>query len=235
MTQIVFIWENLERLKLKKSKYMLLFDQLEPFQGVNFFQCYFDLHKKDHLPVKKKYNKPYLLPDTSELLCEKNFADLSICYNEKGVYVDILVHKPFEDIQYTYPSSSDCLELFFDTRDLKTANVIHKFCHHFIFFPKPQGEVSAIEITKIRGHEQRPLCENHLLHVESLFHQDSYEMLIFIEAQGLYGFDPSRCDRLGFTYKVNRKKGPPQHFNVSSKDYSFEKHPQLWATLNLMR
>ncbi len=212
---------------------MLSFDQLEPFQVASLFQITFDLKKKEGLPKKKCYQEPFLLPCTKELVSEESFAEVAMCYSEKGIYINVLVDKPFEDTSYPQVTYGDTFEVFFDTRDIKSARIIHKFCHHFVFFPKPQAEVSAIEITQFRGDDAHPLCDTNLLQVESTFNKSSYEMSLFIDREALYGFDPSKFKRLGFTYRVNRKKGDSQHFNVSSRSYPFEKHPNLWSTLIL--
>lgn len=212
---------------------MQIFDQLEPFQMASFFELHFDLVKEGNLPKKESYVDPYLLPDTSELISEVSFSEVAMCYNEKGLCIKVLVHKPFENTNYTQFAYGDCIELFFDTRDIKSARIIHKFCHHFVFFPKPEQEVSALEVTQFRGEDSHTLCDHKLLHVETTFHKTSYEMDIFIENTALFGFDPQRFQRLGFCYRINRKNGDSQNFNVSSKSYSFEKHPNLWASFNL--
>ncbi len=209
-------------------------EQAEPFVMAQFFQVYFDMAKAKTLPAKKKYQKPFLLPDTSDLLLEDRFADVSSCYNGNGIGVSILVNKPFEDVSFPQVTYGDSLELFIDTRDLKSARILHKFCHHFVFFPKDVAGVQAMELTKFRGDDTHELCQSSDLHVSTTFHKKSYEMDVWIDQKALFGFDPSRFDRLGFSYRINQKKGESQHFNVSSKDATFEKHPNLWGTFNLL-
>jgi hypothetical protein len=58
-------------------------------------------------------------------------------------------------------------------------------------------------------------------------------MKIFIPSQALYGYDVKQFDRLGFTYRINRTGGKPQHFSVNSQDYQIEQQPSLWSSISL--
>jgi hypothetical protein len=50
----------------------------------------------------------------------------------------------------------------------------------------------------------------------------------------LYGYDPKQFDRVGFTYRINRHGGNPQHFAVVSKDYQIDQQPSLWGSIKLI-
>jgi hypothetical protein len=65
--------------------------------------------------------------------------------------------------------------------------------------------------------------------------KDSYFADIFIPSKCLYGFDPARFDKLGFTYRINRRGKDPLHFSMSSLELSVERNPYFWATVNLIK
>src|SRR6516165_1598915 len=77
--------------------------------------------------------RKFLLPDVSLLLGEEKFADLFFFWNEQGIGIVCEVQTGFTDCSYPKYQEGDCLEIFIDTRDLKNANVTHRFCHHFVF------------------------------------------------------------------------------------------------------
>lgn len=172
----------------------------------------------------KTWKGAHILPDTSELFPEQKFGEVGIAWHEEGITVGALVQKKLED------PDSDFLELFFDTRDLKTAGFTTKFCHHFIVVPQDGG---TREATRFRTEDSHPLCDS--ADLETSFHADrsSYSIQVFIPAHCLHGFDPHSFDRLGFTYRLNRLKGEAQHFAVSTQFYAIDQHPSLWATLKL--
>ena len=77
------------------------------------------------------------------------------------------------------------------------------------------------------------LCHPEDLHVEPNVEEDGYSLSIEIPSHCLHGYDPLSFSRIGFTYRINRTGGLPQHFAVSSEEYTIEQHPSTWGTLNL--
>ncbi|PCI95545.1 hypothetical protein COB11_01845 [Candidatus Aerophobetes bacterium] len=209
-----------------------LLEDIEPLLPASFFTYSFKLAKKESLP-KDPYHSPYLLPDYSDLLDEEAFADVAMCFDKRGIEARVFVEKTFEDVSFPKVQAGDSIELFFDTRDYKGASTVTKFCHHFVFLPKDVGELTACEITKFRGDDTRELADPKLLSCETTFKKDSYEMRIFIDNEALYGFDPSQFKRLGFAYRINRKRKHPQHFTASTREFQIERFPSVWATLQL--
>lgn len=213
---------------------MSLREDFEPLKPAAFFQIGFDCRRlqSDH-PFKELKEEAFLVPSSSQLLQEKAFADLHMGYSEKGLYFLCQIHQPFVDQFYPDIQRGDSLELFIDTRDLKTASYNHKFCHHFIFLPKKNEGIQAYEATRFRSDDMHELCDPQDLKVETDFSHQSYSFKIFIPAQCLYGYDPKECDRLGLNYRVNRSGGPSQHFSVSSEEFSIEQQPSLWSSIHL--
>lgn len=209
-----------------------ILEDVEPFLPASFFTYSFKLAKKEGLP-KDPFHSPYLLQDYSDLLDEESFADVAMCFDNRGIEMRVAVHKPFEDVSYPKVQNGDSVELFFDTRDYKDASALTKFCHHFVFLPKDALGITACEVTKFRGDDTRDFAEPKLLSCETVFKKSSYEMSILIDAEALYGFEPAQFNRFGFTYRINRKRGEPQHFTASSREFQIDRTPSVWATFLL--
>jgi hypothetical protein len=200
---------------------------------VHFFALSCDCHvlaKKDHIPSFTSH----ALPSTHRLTQEESFAKVAMGWHEEGLALHIQVDQSATRSFYPDIERGDSVELFLDTRDLKSAGFNTRFCHHFFFLPQKVEEVSAGEITHFRTEDHHPLCPPHLLHSQVQLKKDHYQMKIFIPTQCLCGYDPKQFDRLGFTYRINRAGGKPQHFAVVSQDYQIEQQPSLWGSIRLV-
>jgi len=209
---------------------MSLFDDVPSLSPVQFFgisaECF-------SVRGKWKPDKNYLLPSTSDLLGETSFADVYAGWSMEKLRFHFTVHVPFQKIGEGDFRKGDSVELFIDTRDLKTKGVISRFCHHFVFFPAQSQNFYGREITRFREGDMHCLCHPEDLHVTPQHSADSYSLSIEIPAHCLHGYDPLSFSRLGFTYRINRSDGLAQHFAVSSEEYVIEQHPATWGTLKL--
>ncbi|MBM3191457.1 MAG: hypothetical protein FJZ63_02220 [Chlamydiae bacterium] len=211
-----------------------LLEDIPAFTAASFLDMVVEVPCHEGLP-KEPYRKPYLLPDTSMLMEEEATALVAISCGLQGIYLALLVEKPFEEAVFPEVYEGDAWEVFIDTRDRKTAGVLHKFCHHFVFLPKEVEGVQACEMTRLRAEDAHPLCDPKFLQVEAMFKKKAYELRVFIDKEALHGYDPGQFQRLGFTYRLHRKGDSPQHFNLGSQEYGIEKHPSLWASLKLTK
>ncbi|MES2345036.1 MAG: hypothetical protein V4494_03760 [Chlamydiota bacterium] len=173
----------------------------------------------------KTWKDRHLLPDVSGLFPEKSFGEIGLGWHEEGITIGGHVHKALDD------PDKDFLEVFFDTRDLKTAGFPTKFCHHFLIVPQDGG---SREVTRFRTEDAHPLCDSCELDVTFHTTSSSYTIQAFIPAHCLYGYDPHSFKRMGFTYKLHRKMKEPQHFSVSSNYYGIDQQPSLWSSLKLV-
>lgn len=206
-------------------------DSIVQLAPVDFFQISWDLPFAKEIP--SRFSGSFTLPDTSEFLGEDSFALMKMACHEKGLLIHARVEKPYEESFFPNWEKGDSLELFIDTRDLKTTGFMTKFCHHFVIVPEKEG--SAHEVTRFRTDDNHPLCSPEDILVTTSFEKKAYEMKIEISSACLHGYDPLSFDRLGFTYRFNRYGGAPQHFSVSSQDYAIERHPSLWASFKMKR
>jgi hypothetical protein len=181
-----------------------------------------------------KADKRYLLSSTSDLLDEDSFADVYVAWNFEKLAFLIDVKSASVKVVEEDLRKGDSVELFIDTRDLKSKGTVSRFCHHFVFYPSEIQGFHGREVTRFRGEDVHRLCHPEDLNVVVRLSSRSYLLGIEIPASCLTGFDPMSFPRLGFTYRINRAGNPPQHFAVSSEEYNIEQHPATWGTLKLV-
>lgn len=216
-------------------------DEFVPLTPINFFQISADCLYLPRSPdrkfptMSKAQAQKMLLPDTSKLCAEEPFADISLGWNEDGIEAFIRVNNPFKRAFYPEVSRGDSVELFIDTRDVKTAGFNTRFCHHFFFLAEGVEGHLAGEITRFRTEEVHPLCDSNELKVKSLVQSQGYTLNIFIPSHCLHGYDPDQFNRIGFSYRINRADGFPQHFTVVTEDFPVEQQPSLWGSLKFKK
>ncbi len=210
-----------------------MFEELPSLCPVQFFSISSDCLFLGKGVLKK--DKRYLLASTTDLLSEESFADVYAAWNFDQLSFFIDVHVPFQGLAEADLSKGDSVELFLDTRDLKTKGVISRFCHHFVFYAAGLQGFYGRECTRFRGDDVHRLCHPEDLMVKPVVKEKGYTLAIDIPASSLTGFDPMSFPRLGFTYRINRTGGPSQQFAVSSEEYAIEQHPATWGTLKLIK
>ncbi len=205
-----------------------------PLAPINFFQVGVDC-LQHHAPLTNANFEKYLLPDTSMLCKEHHFADVALAWHPEGIEAFVYVKQAIHQVKYPDVSGGDSVELFFDTRDVKTSGFNTRFCHHFFFLPEAVEGQQAGEITRFRTEDKHELCNPNDLKVTAHTKPRGYTLSISIPQQCLQGYDPAQFDRLGFTYRINRASGSPQHFSVVSNEFQIEQQPSLWSTLKLIK
>ncbi len=208
-----------------------MFEELPSLCPVQFFGLSADCHFLTKGTLKP--DKRFLLPSTADMLDEESFANVYAAWNFEKLLFLIQVKSPFQRIGEGDLRKGDSVELFLDTRDLKSKGAISRFCHHFVFFPALFQGFYGREITRFRNEDTHRLCHPEDLTVTPHIADNAYSLEIEIPAQCLTGFDPMSFPRIGFTYRINRADAPPQHFAVSSEEYMIEQHPATWGTLKL--
>lgn len=177
--------------------------------------------------------EPYLLPELTEYCGEECFASVAMGWSQEGLAFQAIVHQPVERVIYPGVERGDSIELFIDTRDVKTAGTNHRFCHHFFFLPEPVEGRQAGEVTKFRTEDKHDWCDPKELMLKIKKSAHGYTAKIFIPAQCLHGYDPEQCANIGFTYRINRYGEVPQHYAVDSADFPLEQQPALWSSVAL--
>lgn len=209
-----------------------MLEDIAALSPVNFFTLEANCRYSSAIkagPLEEKYS----LPITEDICLEDAFAGIALAWNEAGLAVDVQVTQLATKSFYPNVNGGDAVELFFDTRDVKTSGFNTKFCHHFFFLPNAVDSISAGEITRFRTGDIHELCDSQNLSLIVTKQRKGYSMYIFIPKECLHGYDPKQFQRLGFTYRISSCELSPQHFSVVTEDYTLEQQPSLWSTLRL--
>ena len=217
----------------------MLPEEISPITPINFFQLGIDspfLREKKSFPaINSKNMKKYLLPDTTALLAENKFADVAFLASYEGIEIFAKIDIPYTQAYYPDITRGDSVEVFIDTRDVKTASFNTRFCHHFYFLAEAVDGAMKGEITHFRTEDVHPLCDSNELQVKPVNNSKGYQLSIFIPASCLHAYDPDQFSRLGFSYRINRGRRAPQHFSITSSDYPIDQQPSMWASINLLK
>lgn len=209
-----------------------------PLTPVGFIQLQLECRylASGKFPTFTKRNRDkYMLPNTSSLCAEEHFADVYLGWNQEGIELLAEVNQRINNVVYPEITKGDSLEIFFDTRDVKTSGFNTKFCHHFFFLPEAIEGQMAGEITRFRSEDAHELCNPQDLIIETKSGWRSYSLNIFIPSHCLHGYDPEQYNKLGFSYRINRSGAKPQHFSVVTDEYQVEQQPSLWSSLRLVK
>lgn len=206
-------------------------EEFVPLAPINFFQIQWDCHHLD--PKGKLSAEKYHLPNTGKLCAEATFADVNMGWDKEGIHILVKIKEEMVESYYPDVTKGDAVEIFIDTRDVKTSGYNTRFCHHFFFLPEAVDGHQAGEITRFRTEDTHELCDPKELVVKTTRSGKSYQMQIFIPSHCLNGYDPDQFDRLGFSYRINRRNGKPQHFSVTTEDFQVEQQPSLWSSVRL--
>jgi hypothetical protein len=214
-----------------------MFEEIIPLNPNHFFAIRLRCMAIDE--KNEKLSKKHLLPDLSSFHGDFPFAQVYMGWNKEGVAFLFEIRSPLKESFFPNFQDGDAVELFIDTRDVKTSGYTTRFCHHFFFLPEAVSSeserIQAGEITRFRTEDAHPLCDPGSLFVEAKKFREHYALHIFIPSDCLHGYDPEQFNRLGFTYRVNRKGNSPQFFSASSEDFVIEQLPSLWASLILIK
>jgi len=184
-------------------------------------------------PSASVHSSLYQLEDTTFLQGEDSFAKVWGGWCQEGLRFYFSIDKPVEKVSYPEIRSSDSIELFIDTRDVKTSGFNTKFCHHFYFLPEKVDGRQAAEITRFRTEDSHLLCDHQELKVSVKTGKNSYAVDLFIPEHCLTGYDPLHFKRIGFCYRINTPQQESMHYAISSKTYKIEENPSLWSTFFL--
>lgn len=216
-------------------------DDRDPINPLHFFQiaadCRYlkDFAKKGFPSINPKMLNPYLLPTTELISGADADCEVAMGWHQEGIEVVVKVKSDERPVaRYPEITSGDSIELFIDTRDVKTSGYNTRYCHHFFFLPEAVDGVIAGERTRFRTDDSHPLCDPNELKVVITPAFFGYVAQIFIPSQCLYGYDPDQFNRLGFNYRINKFGKSPEELSSLSEDFQVEQQPSLWSSLKLV-
>jgi len=198
--------------------------ELPPLSPASFFTFSLSLRKKGTFQA---------LPDLTSLTCEDPFAEVKIKFDEESISFRFEVNAPFKEVSFPKVERGDGIELFLDTRDLKSSKTTTKFCHHFVFLPAAVDEMQGCEVTKFRSDDSHEYPEKELLRPQVSFTKKGYTLEAILTKETLYGYDPQEFPRIGCAYRIHRTQGRAQHFGPPSSEFSLESSPHIWPSIHL--
>lgn len=170
----------------------------------------------------------------------RNFADVRLAWNERGIGVQAVVRGKDQPPQgdATRPRASDGLTLWLDTRDARTAHRASRYCHMFHFLAAGGGadrDEPVFVQTKInRALEDAPLADAGDVQFRGEAIKGGYRLEAFLPAAVLSGFDPEQSRRLGVFYACRDAEKGEQVLSVAS-EFPYWEDPSLWSVLELVR
>jgi len=170
----------------------------------------------------------------------RNFADVRLAWNERGIGVQVTVRGKDQPAQgdVARPRASDGLSLWLDTRDARTAHRASRYCHMFHFLAAGGGaerDEPAFVQTKInRALEDAPLAAAGDVPFRGAAVKGGYRLEAFLPAAVLHGFDPEQSRRLGVYYACRDAEQGEQVLSVAA-EFPYWEDPSLWSVLELVR
>jgi hypothetical protein len=166
-------------------------------------------------------------------------CDFRAAWNISGLFFSVLVsgkkQRPW--CQAAYPDSSDGLQLFIDTRDIKDIHRASRFCHRLLIMPlgngHSQNEPTAIWLPIQRAKEHPNPVDLKQIQVRSTALPGGYRLDIFLPGSILTGYDPSEHPAIGFHYSLTDKECGNVYY-AADPPLPADHDPSLWTTLSLV-
>ena len=188
----------------------------------------------------RDWQKRFLVPDLMTIEEREAYADISMAWNENGIYFAINLKGKVNPLTVNpaEPPKADCFEVWLDMRDARNMHHAGRYCHHFQFLPigggRDANEATGQQIAIARAPERSNICDPDILEVAAKTTRQGYAMEVAIPAEALTGFDPEENPRLGFTYLLNDTHLGTQWWSVSTH-FRFRSNPSMWGTAVLSR
>jgi hypothetical protein len=174
----------------------------------------------------------------------KNFADVRLAWNERGLAVQVDVRGKDQPVtgNASRPRQSDGVSLWVDTRDARTSHRASRYCHLFHFLPTggggaddEVGDEPAFVQSKInRATQDAPEPPASAVPFHFHLRAGGYRLTAFLSAAALHGFDPEQQPRMGIFYAVHDAELGEQTLGAGT-DLPYAEDPTLWSVLELVR
>lgn len=189
-------------------------------------------------------DESYRLPDLAALdgrtsSQEPSFADVRMAWDTAGLAIHLTVvgKRQAPWCRDTRLEDSDGLEIWIDTRATHNVHRATKFCHRFIFLPTGGGRGSVEPVADQalinRARENARPVRPRELKAMSKVGKTGYELMAFIPATALAGFDPTNHRSIGFTYAVRDRELGLATFSTGT-GFPFDEDPSCWATVEMV-
>jgi len=182
--------------------------------------------------------KAFRIDNFAEMDGLKNFADVTLAWNEfgLGLHVDVRGKEKPPVGDAARPRGSDGVTLWIDTRDARAGHRASRTCQQFHFLVTgggPERDEPICVPAKIhRALEDASLPSAADIPLRVRTRATGYSLTAFLPASALQGFDPEQHPRLGFFYAVHDDELGEQLLSISP-EFPFWEDPSLWCALDL--
>ena len=134
------------------------------------------------------------------------------------------------------PTEGDCIEIYIDTRDVRTAHRASRYCHKFVVAPAGgpgRGRLPLFEHQEIpRALGMPPQVEADAVKIGARVTERQYTLEMFLPAAALNGYDVEENRRLGLAYLIRDIENGVQSW-PHGEVLPVGMDPSLWATVEL--
>jgi hypothetical protein len=211
-----------------------------PIPRSSLFNLTVSVHRAERFTIDGKlddWSERNFLPQVS-LEGRPPFATVSMAWSAEGLWFACSV--PRTKAPQVIPkrlASGDCLELYIDTRDIRSAHRAGRYCHKFVVAPvggAGRGRNPIFEHQEIqRALATPPLVQPDEIDLASEVRKDGYTMEMFFPASTLTGYDVEINRRLGLAYVLHDIEREMQVW-PHQVDLPVWIDPGLWAVVELV-
>lgn len=178
-----------------------------------------------------------LMPPLGELAGGACYAELSLAWNERGLYLALEVPKTEPVLtNRANPAAGDALELMLDTRGSQTSHRATQFCYHLWVLPTaPPGlgeEPMVFHQPLRRALHRSPEPDLSAIRVASKLGDDGYSLELALETDSLHGLEPMENGRVALAAVIHDIQRGRQYWGTSP-DVPWERDPSTWGLLRL--
>ncbi len=184
-----------------------------------------------------EWSSAFALPPLHELGGGRGYANLSMGWDERGLYVAAEVPRVEPVVvNRQNPAAGDALELFIDTRAGQTGHRATQFCYHLWALPGGgAGRRNAvIWQTPIRRAMRRsaPLAAGDM-RVSAQQDAESYGLEVALDADALLGLEARPGARIAVAIVMHDVHNGRQFWGTT-RDFPYERDPSTWGMVELV-
>lgn len=195
------------------------------------FEIAFDLHS-----YKGAFEDEHALPALNQVFAEgykqhrKEFSWFG-AWSEKALFFRCEMALDSFEAMTENGASQDVIELFIDTKNLKSIKTTHRYLHHFSFFPERVEGAVGKELTKFRTEDRHPLCDPKFLETKVVRKKKTVFFDMEIPAKCLVGYVGEEGSLLGFNYRCHEGHKEVMFFGSLPPMQA----PYTWPTMRLVK
>jgi hypothetical protein len=183
-----------------------------------------------------EWDDRHRLPDLA--LDGGTFATMWMAWSPEALWFAVRVERTRPpQVMPNRPAAGDCIELYIDTRDVRSAHRAGRYCHKFIMAPVGRSGRAQkpffdhVDVARATASPPKVLPEQ--VELAAVVDREFYSMEIRIPAEALFGYDIETNRRLGFAYVVHDIERPMQVWPHES-ELPLWVDPGLWAVVELV-